>query len=114
MATVTGSTYDQTQYIGLCTTLQLNCNDFTLIVYIVDANEMNCIGMICVDMGYVYIPPVTAAIFDLTLIQMLNTSSAVLVNLDNVGVIFRISLLSIIDAEILRYFVVTSGNGGHL
>ena len=40
-------------------------------------------------------------------------SSAVLVDLENVGVAFVISLLSCVEAETLRYFSVTSGNEQH-
>ena len=37
-----------------------------------------------------------------------------LLDAENVGVAFEISLLSRIEAEILRYFICTSGNGGHI
>ena len=33
---------------------------------------------------------------------------------ENVGVAFGVSLQFSIDAEIMRYFICTSGNGGHL
>ena len=53
-----------------------------------------------------------AAIFDLPLTPMsesVHFSSAVLVDLEKVGVAFGISLLSCIDAEILRYVTSISG-----
>ena len=37
-----------------------------------------------------------------------------LADLENVGVSFGISLLSDIESKILRYFIRTSGNGGHV
>ena len=58
-----------------------------------------------------------AAIFNLPLTLMsksVHISSAMRADLENVGVAFVISLLSSIDAEILHYFICTSGNGGHL
>ena len=58
-----------------------------------------------------------AAIFDLLDAPMSESvlpSSVVLADLENVGVAFGISLLSYIKVEILRYFISTSGNGGHL
>ena len=58
-----------------------------------------------------------AAIFDLSLTPMsesVHTSSAMLADLENVGVAFGISLLFRVEADILRYFMCTSGNGGHL
>ena len=57
------------------------------------------------------------AFFDLTRTPMsksIHTNSAVLADLNNMGIAFGISLLSFIEAEILRYFIVTSGNGDHL
>ena len=57
------------------------------------------------------------AIFDLPLTLMpesVHTSSVVLADLENVGVAFAISLLSCVEAEILRYFISTSSNGGYL
>ena len=54
------------------------------------------------------------AIFDLVVTRMsesVHTSSVVLLDPGNVGVACRISLLSCIEAEILRYFICTSGNG---
>jgi len=59
----------------------------------------------------------TAAIFDSPLTPMsetVHTSSAVLMDPEHVGVAFGISLLSSVQAEVLRYFLCTSGNGGHL
>ena len=56
-------------------------------------------------------------IFDLPhtpMAESVLTSSAVLADLKNVGVALGISLLSCIEAEILRYVINTSGNGGHL
>ena len=56
------------------------------------------------------------AIFNLPLTLMsesVYTKLAVLADLDNVGVAPEISLLSCMEAEILKYFIVTSGNGGH-
>ena len=58
-----------------------------------------------------------AAIFDLPctpVSESVHTSSVVLVDLEIVGIAFGISLPSCIEAEILRYFIVTSGYGGHL
>ena len=57
------------------------------------------------------------AIFDLSVTRMsgsVHTSPAVLLDPENVGVAFGISLPSCIEAEILRYFICTSGSGGHL
>ena len=54
--------------------------------------------------------------FDLPLTptsESVHTSSAVLADLENVGEAFGMSLLSH-KLEILRYFISTSGNGGHL
>ena len=42
------------------------------------------------------------------------TSWAVLLDPKNVGVAVGISLLSCIEAELLCYFISTSGNDGHL
>ena len=64
-----------------------------------------------------YVIPVMAAIFDLQFTPMsksVHTSSVVLADLENAGVAFGISLLPCIEAEILRYFICTSDNGGHL
>ena len=58
-----------------------------------------------------------AAIFDLSLTPMsesVHTSPTELLDPETVDVAFGISLLSSIEAEILRYFICTSGNGGHL
>ena len=58
-----------------------------------------------------------AAIFDLPLIPMsdsVHTRFTELQDSENVDVAFGISLLSSIEAEILRYGICTSGNGGHL
>ena len=55
--------------------------------------------------------------FDLPLIptsESVLTSSVVLADLENVVDGFGISLPSYIEAEILRYFISTSGNDGHL
>ena len=55
--------------------------------------------------------------FDLPLTSMsesVHTSSAVLADLENVGVVFVILLQSYIEDEILRYFLSASGNGTHL
>ena len=64
-----------------------------------------------------YALPVMAAIFDLPLSAMLesvHTDPAVLPDLGNVGVASAISLISFREAELLRYFICNSGNGGHL
>ena len=64
-----------------------------------------------------YVLSVIAAIFGLPLTPMsesVYTSPTVLLDPENVGVAFRISLLSSIEAEISRYFICTSGTGGHL
>ena len=42
-----------------------------------------------------------------------STSAAVLVDLENVGYAFGISLLSFIETEIFRYLKGASDNGGH-
>ena len=58
-----------------------------------------------------------AVIFALPLTPMLDsvhTSTAELLDPENVIVAFGLSLLSNIEADILRYFTCTSGNGGHL
>ena len=58
-----------------------------------------------------------AAIFDLSLSVMsesVHICPAVLLGPETVGVAFGISLLSRIEAEILRYFMCTSGNSDHL
>ena len=46
--------------------------------------------------------------------ESVHTSPAVLLNHENIGVAFGISLLSGIEAEIMRFFLCTSGNDGHL
>ena len=46
--------------------------------------------------------------------ESINTSPAVLLDPENVGVAFGVSLLSCLEAEILRYFICTSGIGGDL
>ena len=59
-----------------------------------------------------YALPVMAAIFDLPLTPMLDsvhTSPTELLDPENVGVAFEISLLFSIEAEILRRFISTSG-----
>ena len=61
--------------------------------------------------------PVMAAILNLPLIPMsesVHTSSAVLADLENVGVASEISLLTHVETEILHHFICNSGNGGHL
>ena len=58
-----------------------------------------------------------AAIFDLLVIRMsesVHTISAVLLDPENMGIAFGISSLSGIEAEVLRYFICTSGDGSHL
>ena len=58
-----------------------------------------------------------AAIFDLPLTPLsesVHISSTELLDPEVVGVAFGISLLPGIEAEILRYFICTFGNGGHL
>ena len=58
-----------------------------------------------------------AAIFDLPFTPMsenVHNSSAVLADLENVDAAFGILLLTCMKAEISRYFIRTSGNGGHL
>ena len=57
------------------------------------------------------------AIFDLTLSVMsesVQICPAMLLNHENAGVAFGISLLSCTEAEILRYSMSTSGKSGHL
>ena len=64
-----------------------------------------------------YSLPVMAAIFDLQVTQIsesVHTSPVVLLYPEIVGVAFEISSLSSKEAEILRYFIWTSGNGGYL
>ena len=59
-----------------------------------------------------YVHPVMAAILDLSLTPMsesVQISLAVLLDPENVGLAFGISLLSFIEAEILRCFIYTSG-----
>ena len=56
--------------------------------------------------------PVMAAIFYLPVIPMsesVHTSPAVMLDPENVRVAFGISLLSCMEAKILRYFTSTSG-----
>ena len=51
-----------------------------------------------------------AAIFNLPFIPMsesVHTSSSVLADLEKVGAVFGILLLSCIEAEVLRYFICT-------
>ena len=58
-----------------------------------------------------------AAIFDFSLSVMSKSvliSPAVSLDPENVGVAFRTLSQSSMEAEILRYFICTSGNGGHL
>ena len=58
-----------------------------------------------------------AANFDLSLTPILDsghTSPTELLDHENVGEALGFPLLSSIEAEILRYFICTSGNGGHL
>ena len=58
-----------------------------------------------------------AAIFDLLVIatsERVHINHAVLLDPENVDVVCGISLLSSIAAEIVRYFVCTSGNGAYL
>ena len=57
------------------------------------------------------------AIFDFSLSVMsesVHISSAELLDTKNVGVAFGMSSLSSIEAEILKFFICTSGYGGHL
>ena len=64
-----------------------------------------------------YVLPVMAAIFHLPLTstsESVHSSPTELLDPENVDVAFGISLLSCIEAEILRYFICTCGNGGHL
>jgi len=61
-----------------------------------------------------YVLPAMAAIFDLPLTpisESVHTSSTVLLKPEIVGVAFGFSLLSSIEAKILRSFICTSGNG---
>ena len=46
--------------------------------------------------------------------ESVHTSFAVSADLENVGDAFGISLLSYKEAEIVHYFISTSGNDGHL
>ena len=46
--------------------------------------------------------------------KSVHTSSAMFVDLENESVSFGIYLLSCIEAEIVHYFICTSGNGGNL
>ena len=58
-----------------------------------------------------------AVIFDLPLTPMserFHISPMQLLDPENVGVAFGLPLLSSIEAALLRYFICTSGNGGHL
>ena len=58
-----------------------------------------------------------ATIFDLPVTatsERVHISPAVLLDPENVGVAFGISSPSSVEADILRYFVHTSSNGGHL
>ena len=45
--------------------------------------------------------------------ESIHTRSAMLMNLENAGVAIGISLLYCIEADILRYFICTSSNGGN-
>ena len=61
--------------------------------------------------------PVIAIIFDLPATatsERVHISSAVLLDPKNEGLVLGISSLSSMGAEILRYFICTSGNSGHL
>ena len=49
-----------------------------------------------------------------SMLQSVHISSAVLADLENASVAFGTSLLSCLEAEILRFTIRTSGNGGHL
>lgn len=55
-----------------------------------------------------YVLPELAAVFDLPV-----TPTTELLSPENVGLAFRVSLLSGIGAEILHYFICTSATGGH-
>ena len=46
--------------------------------------------------------------------ESVHTSSSMLEDLENMGVAMGISLLSSVEAEILRDFVIASGNGDDL
>ena len=48
------------------------------------------------------------------MLASVHTSPTELLDPENVGAAIGILLLSGIEAEILRYFICTSGNGGHL
>ena len=64
-----------------------------------------------------YVLPVMVAIFDLPLTPVsdsVHTSPIELLDPETVGVAIGMSLLSSTEAEILHYFICTSGNGGHL
>jgi len=64
-----------------------------------------------------YVLPVVAAIFGILVTLMsesVHTSPGVLLDYENVGVAFEISLLSNVEAEITHYSICTSGNGGNL
>ena len=67
-----------------------------------------------------YVLPVMADIFDLPVIATSERvhispfAPAVLLDPENVGVAFGTASLSSIEAEILRYFICSSGIGGHL
>jgi len=58
-----------------------------------------------------------AAILDLRLPPLahsIDIGPIVFLDFENVGVAVGIAVLSCIEAEILRYFLSTSGYGGHL
>jgi hypothetical protein len=64
-----------------------------------------------------FVLPVMAPIFielNAWMSESVHISLVKLLDHENGGVAFGISLLSSIEAELLRYFVPTSGNGGHL
>ena len=64
-----------------------------------------------------YVLPVMAAIFDLPVTatsERIHISPVVLLDPENMGVASGIPSLSNVEAEMLRYFIRTSGIGGHL
>ena len=115
IAIIIGSTFEHTQWLSFHKTLQRNCYDCsTLNVY----RPTNwTVLMWIIWMWDTYVRPVMATIFELPLTprsESVHTSSALLADLENVRVAFGIPWPSCIEAEILRYFIVTSGNDGHL
>ena len=71
----------------------------------------------CNSLTLSYVLSVMAAIFNLPVTatsERVHISPAVLLNPENEGVAFGILSLIGIEAEILRYFICTSSNGGHL